>query len=379
MNNSEGSAYLLVMVLMAALFLMTATAIGISASGRRTSVRYIYFAGLYDLAVSGCERAKILLRYEVENQKEDIAQEIITNIKARGIKNYLIYEDGSFYIDGFMPLFRLGKINALNVFINEALNGPAFIGWQARQWRYFSYELSVSTGTYKIKTHIFHTGGGNYDVVTTALKEVSGSSGTPMHVQGRINWPAFNFRPVFIPLSYSWRADVPPFFDSAVKKYAPLNTLNWGILPTSHNWTEENAVTITNYPYIYTNDFASVPMIIIYTGLVPLEIYGTQMFNGIIISNADVNINVHMRGSVISGGTVNYLHIIYDPYMLFSVPMDKHMKKIIFDFLGITNFSSGVDINEILGYVYIANFKDICFEPLSRFKPRLSALQNVAN
>ena len=379
MNKSDGNAYILVMIIMMALFLMTSAAVGISASGRRTSVRYINFAGLYDLAAGGCERALFVLRDIIGNQIEEFATYIIDGMKERGMDGYLKYEDGGFYLDGFMPLFRRKKINELNDFI-ENLNGPVFLNWQPRQWRYFSYYLTVSTGTYSIKTHIFHTGGGNYDVLTTAVKEVNGTSGAAMPVQGRISWPNFTFKPEIVPLSYTWRADVPPLFDSAVKSSMDLSSMfNWENLPSAHNWTEENAFLVTSNPYINTDYYEGVSTLLIYTGFPPLEIYGTKIFNGIIISGADVNISTQMRGSVISVGEISHTHIIHDPYILFSIPIEKNTQKTVFDFLGITNFSGGRNVNEVLGDITIENFADICFEPLSEFIPRLSALQNVAN
>jgi len=151
-----------VVTMMLTLFLVVVAVLGTTASGRQTSSRYIYFAGLYDLALAANERVLHIF---------DIEEQIIASLQEKELEEYFIEAD----------TIRSVKNEQLASFLSEnfGIRGGEY---------YFSYRLTVTSGVYYVRTYISHRPRA-LELRSVALKEVNGITGTPVRVYARIEWP----------------------------------------------------------------------------------------------------------------------------------------------------------------------------------------------
>ena len=129
-KSSTGSAYVMILIVMLTLFLLLTAALGVTAVGRRVSGQYMRFAGLYNLALAGNERALFLLEAE-------------------------------------RALLAEADIEA-----DAALLWTGFAQTQLQNdggWRYFYYRLGTATGEYYVRTRL-RLEGHRFRVVTEARK-----------------------------------------------------------------------------------------------------------------------------------------------------------------------------------------------------------------
>ena len=381
-KKSTGSAYIFILITMMTLFLLITAAIGLTTSARRISGYYIHFASLYDLSVAGNERALIILNDKVQDNSEDMTRRILNRLYEQGIESYLTFHEGDFLLEGFMTDFREEK-NILLIDFLESFNLTHLSG---HFWRYFSYSLNLATGTYEIRTNL-RQNSGRYVTHSSSIKIINDLPGPAATVRGQIYWPTFDHHAEIIPTAYTWRYEEPPaMFGTGNYSFAGQPSIfDFSTMPETHLWNAENALLITDFPYINVFGFAGTPSIILFPNPAPLTIYGSVQFEGIIISAGDIYIEGNVRGSVIAGGTISMspgFQTIHDPDILFSIPLEEEMRRNVFDFLRLTDFDGAsetvTDISELLGYVKIADF-DFYIEPLNSFVPRLTGIQYVAN
>ena len=392
-KNTSGSAYLFVVMATMAGFMMVTIALSVTAVSRQISGYYIRFAGLYDLALAGSERAKILLMdevsYHTEFMAEEVRQRLINEIGNRtghtghtghteytGIEDHLIYYNGQFLLDHiFMEMYREEKDQIIASFMQKNFGTlpRRLIPTPARPIRhYFSYSLGVTTGRYEVRTEIWpdyrasriNQGNPNqrdpgYRVVSTAHKVVDNITGNATEVYGWIMWPAFTEGISVLPTAYQWRGthyNIPLWFTAGAYSYAHFPG-NFAALPI-RSQDPENALYITDLlsgesgesgesarlTNNYLHQLSRGPTLFIHTGTGPLEILGPLDFNGIIISAGDVFIeNMTIRGSVIASGQIYKTgsQVIPDYNMLFAIQMEEGNRRMIFDFLGLTRFKEG--------------------------------------
>ena len=382
-----GSTYIFVLMVMLTLFLLIIAVMGVTASGRRISGYYVQFAGLYDLALAGNERALFILCQEVRYHSQIIIERAHHRLYEDGIENHLIYRDGEFLLgDHFLRLFREEKNEVLVDFLADNFSTGLFrdaLG-QSHTGRYFSYSLGVGTGVYDVRTYLFEPRLNSYRVRSTANKFIGGQPGIITAVYGRIEWPAFTHQTVVIPVAYAWRSTAPARFTTGAYSFADFPG-NFAGLPI-HYWRPENTLHITSSSLIDVQNFSGAPTLIIYTGFAPLHIYGASVFNGIILSRGDVYVeNVTIKGSVIVGGAVHLVSGAFiepTPDMLFSVSMTEEFRHKVFDVLGLTRFNQAgaqtEDIAWLLRYVKITDF-ELDIDPLDDFMPQLIQVQQIAN
>ena len=360
-----GGAYVFVLTVMLGLFLMITAVIGVTASSRRISGHYIQFAGIYDLALAGNERAFLLLQREAEGQIETIVERVYQKLYDEGLESHLIYDEGRFLLGNhFNTLFRQEKRGLIDDFLTHSLERRQL------QYFYFFYSLEVATGTYNVETRINSIPGG-YRVRSTADK-----GGTSTWVYGQIEWPAFTHQAEIIPTAYAWRGDDPPHW-FRVGYYALAGIPGDFFALPLYTWEAENALIIADSLPLGLPD---TPTFVIYTGTMPLHI--SDCFEGIIISYGDVYIEgAHIRGSVISAGQVHldsYASAQAEPDMIFSIPMTDEARRMVFEFLSLARFSEAGDAEWILGDVKIADF-ELKVEWAEGFAPQLTRLQRVSN
>jgi len=157
------------------MFVMVVTVLGITAVGRQTSTQYTEFAGLYDLALSANERTMQILDRSLDNLNED----------------HLIFRNGEFFIDEHLIWEQL--IN----FLDENF------GFSSGEY-YYSYNLSVATGIYHVRTYIYPRQRA-FELRSVASKAIDGQIGTPIRVYARLTWP--NLRDIEVtPMNYIWHS-----------------------------------------------------------------------------------------------------------------------------------------------------------------------------
>jgi len=156
------SSITFVVTVMLTLFLVVAAVLGTTASGRQTSSRYIYFAGLYDLALAANQRALLLFDQE---------EQIIARLEEKEIEGYVIDTD----------IILSVKQEHIAEFLSQNFGARA-------GYYYFSYRLTVTSGVYYVQTYISQRPLA-LELRSTAHKEVNGIAGTPVRVYARIEWP----------------------------------------------------------------------------------------------------------------------------------------------------------------------------------------------
>ena len=183
-KGQEGSAYIFVLMAALILFLLIGVAINVTTQSRNISARYIQFAGLYDLALAGNERILFLLKQTVSVEEIVLAaKNRIHDIDIEELENYLTYIDGEFFISGkFMRLLREEKNNA----VSNLLQDTDFFRRSQRRY-YFSYSLTLDTGTYEVRTYVWRSIH-NLRVRSTARKITGEIQTAPTIVYGDIEW-----------------------------------------------------------------------------------------------------------------------------------------------------------------------------------------------
>ena len=181
-----------VMTIMFTLLLMSAAVLGMTASGRQTSSRYVEFTGLYDLALASNGRAMRLLDGEFKNWDKLLEEDV---------EKLLTFRGGEFYLDANL-LWDWKQIQ-LEDFLADNFG-------YSRNRYYFSYSLTVPTGVYFVRTYIYPRRRA-FDLRSVAYKKIDGVPGSSTRVSSRIEWPGLADVKL-IPISYTWRNGPPGFF-----------------------------------------------------------------------------------------------------------------------------------------------------------------------
>jgi len=164
------SALTFVITMMITLLLIVLAVHGTTASGRQTSSRYISFAGLYDLALAANQRAFFLLDQEAQ---------ILAHLQEKNFEEYLVYAHGSYLIEA--DFIRIVKQAQLSEFLSQNFGTTG-------EYFYFSYSLTVPSGTYYVRTYISKRPRA-LALRSVAHKEINGLAGTPVRVYASIEWP----------------------------------------------------------------------------------------------------------------------------------------------------------------------------------------------
>lgn len=194
MTPAANSAYMFVIVLSLSLFMIIFSVIALTATSRRTSAQYIHFAGLYNLAMASCERVLFLLPQD----NDALTEQVRERLRTEGVEPRLVYIDGNLSLEGrFLQLFREEKNRAISAYLAENLG-------RVHAQYFFSYNLTVPTGTYAVRTYISPVAG-VYRVRSTASK----NGGQELIVCGQIYWPSFRHSAIVIPTAVEWRYGSP--------------------------------------------------------------------------------------------------------------------------------------------------------------------------
>lgn len=209
-NRKFGGAYIYVIMIMMMVFLLTTAALSMTATSRLTSSRYISFAGLYNLAVAGNERAMILLMQELNDNRDEILEAVRLRLLSEVLINeHLTYHDGHLELRGpFALIFSDEKNKVIDSFLNLRLREQSYFDHLMAPFteHYFSYRLALSTGVYYVHTGLeAHQGG--YRVRSRAAKEVNGRRSADVVVYGNIEWPSAHA--IVIPTYYEFMAGNP--------------------------------------------------------------------------------------------------------------------------------------------------------------------------
>ena len=159
LKSRRGGAYIMVLTATMLVFILVGMALTISTVSRRITARYTYFMGLYDLAVSGNEKALFLLHEEWESYKDAVTMQAL---------NRMIQENAFSleYADGVIRLNPAVHERFRQIFIQEAmviLNGALKDAFYTRtlrcfnesidqDWSIFTWSLEVEIETEDLVT-----------------------------------------------------------------------------------------------------------------------------------------------------------------------------------------------------------------------------------
>jgi len=377
-KNQAGGAYIFVLMIMLITFLVVGTILGITATSRIISSRYMEFTGFHNLATAANEQVLLLFQQEISQNSENIIENIQQMLENDGLEQHLVFYDGSFYLsDSSMQFFR-DAANAVIVEFLQSLNNPIIYTLQANAERY--EVITTITTNPPISTNPTH-----YNVSTIVRNIAPDRVNNPITVSGTIHLPDFSQTEnsensensknsknsiEVLPIAYKWRNEPPNWLQTAQTQNATF--LDWDMFTplASRLWHEETAIYISNFP-VYTANFEDAPTLVVhtsYSSYSTLQVNAAAGFNGVIIAPVQIEIiEGNLTGSVISGGAITgdplgqtvysisahtNENFIFDLVHIEDVP-------IIFDFLGISNFSAAntSNIASVLGYLEIDDFQ----------------------
>jgi len=380
------STYIFVIVVMLVSFVLISTAVAVSAPARRTSANYGRFASLYDIGLSACERMKLLLYEELEDNKDSFSEELAQRLKYVNYENDLNFEEGRFILgNDHLNIFREVREKIVQDFLDRdftPINAP-------REYS-FRYNINSSTGVYNIHvnaeircvdircsiracTNPSHRG---VNVRANVGKHNGNFSSMPLNIFGRIEWRRRAVvQAELIPLSYEWRDGPPDWFKNA---QSPHQTISLDI----SGLESEAAIHIVSESveadgiYLNVDMFNGEPTMVINPHNHPLYLYGDN-FRGIIIAKSDIFINtLGAEGSIISGGEIFGSGVTTSPDILFEIETDEVARRILYDMLGITNFAA-LGRREATAVLKDIEIKDFEIEPVNLFEPVLVGVQQV--
>jgi len=172
------------MVLVATMFILMLAAIALTVTtvSRRTTARYFYHVGLFDLAVSGNEQAFFLLNHEWPALRHDAYVQALIHIASM---------DGMLaYLHGTVHLTPEGQTVFRDIFANIAtgmLHGhvPARLTWSLDA--NLHTEFGIIRDDYRAITNLAMWGS-RFAVDTTVRRYENNVPGTPAVVGASIEW-----------------------------------------------------------------------------------------------------------------------------------------------------------------------------------------------
>lgn len=363
---NRGGAYILVLVVMLAVFSMMILMLSVTSYERKVTAAYGGYAGLYSMAVSGAENALNVLNNQFRFHQDDFRLEAVERLKTGDKTGMLEYEllelddvyGGEFYLsEDSISDIRTDFLQRVN---DELSGGDVYI---------MESKLDTGNGLYSTVTEIkpIISGKNIYELISTVRKSDSGSLSA---AQGYLQWREQSQRIKVIP-TYKWKA-VLPMFRYAIATFGELiadgdvepmlyteEEGNFDSLVISDmsleqtSWQEDNPVFITDEPtridvsILYRNG-APVPSMLIFTGSGRLELYASEMSNnaffGVVVSRGEVLLSsVDVTGNVLAAHDViiDGANIYADIEMIFKIdPADKRLRRKLLDYLLITDFAS---------------------------------------
>ena len=192
------------------IFILVAMALTISTVSRRLTARYAYFMGLYDLAVSGNEKALFLLDQEWERHRDAVTLQALTRIIQDSFEN-LEYSNGEIHLTA-TALFQQIFIQEAMTRLNYATSGMfptrelrCFHASAQFNWSIFSWDMEVEIETEDITTidvyRVITTFRSNHSndrfiVRTDTRKYVNDVPGFPTQVEASIVWELSGYRKI---------------------------------------------------------------------------------------------------------------------------------------------------------------------------------------
>jgi len=356
-----GNAYIMVMIAVMAIMMLVAVVLTITTSARRTTMRYIDHAGLYDLAVAGNEQALFLLRQGVATNRAQLNAAVRARLLA-DIEANLVYYNRRFYIAS-EPLAQFFVEETTPYALQNLQKYFTVFGLEYRRvWDmevHFTVGGDIFTDRYHGVTTVSRVAG-DFFVTSRLAKYIESARGHPVQVDARIIWPAIVCTCEFFP-EFSWRR-LPPVFSAAFRPNINMAAaIDLTLLPYLIPREEDDLLVLTGNSF----DISEInrPLVIIHTGE-DLQIFTSDTFNnifrGIIISLGNVSFDdVYFLGNVWAGGeVVSTVSYSPDADLLFDIEITPLLRQYFFDFLRISNFTragSFSQISDVLGSLAISN------------------------
>ena len=383
LKRSRGGAYVFILVVAALLFMIASSAIAITAPGRLVSARYPAYSNLYGLAVSMNERAFFILRETIESNGSEFDEKARAKILDEKIKERLVFEGGEFKLaHPSSRCYVLEYISLCYESFEETLRGEFIFsgGSYAAEW-----EIAVSLAGdspiaehYSGNTKLTRRAGG-YDASTEARKELNGTTGSPVFVEASIKWPAGSHEEVLVP-SYMWR-EKPEYFARCLNAAGTVyvEEADGGrVLPDGGSYVVnafipdffgaaglledlslagERSIVFAG-PLLDVSALATGDYAVISEG--PLELFASDgsrnAFSGVIVCGGDLSVKgVSINGSAIVRRDIVFLGeaaFEYDADVMFRLPLAESSKRLLFDFLKLTNFfGASSNAETVLGFL----------------------------
>jgi len=359
--NNRGNAYIMVMIAAMAIMMLIAVALTITTSARRTTARYIYHAGLYDLAVAGNEQALFLLQQGIVASRtqfnDAIRARLLDDIEAN-----LVYYNRRFYI---------ANDTLSQIFIEEATPHAlqnlrryfSIFGLEYRRiWNMevnFTIGDDIFTDRYHGTTNVSPMAG-DFSVTSSVAKYIEVARGHPVQVDARIVWPDLVCICEFLP-EFSWRNELPVFSVAFRPNINMVIAVDLTLLPYIVPQEEDDLFVLAGNSF----DVSEIdrPMAIIHTGE-DLRIFTSDPFNnnfrGIIISLGDISFEyVYFQGNTwASGEIISNVGYLPDADVLFDIELSPLLQQYFFDLLRIsrfTNAGNSAQIADVLGELTISH------------------------
>jgi len=337
---------------MMALLIWAIAAMNVTRAGRRVSAQYINYAGLYDLALAGAEKAFLVIREQAAQNSEYIADYvkdlIRQDLSTYGIENRIIYYNGQFYLTSPFYGFNRFYFSLYQRAMNPVL-----------RFNPIEYHIYVGDTLYTVRICLPSGFSGGSAIVQAEVE--SNRIERVTFAQAEVRWPnpPPGYAEILIPLNYTWRNEPPTWFEGGVTGLNYIDN-NFPLQPTQP-WSPDYAVWTGSQSQLNIQNFhvngVPVPTMIVHNGATPLRLYSSDspLFEGIIISHAGVILdNITVRGAVVAEITNHsyydedghYLGYYYNYYIqvdtgiLFEIPLPEESRRMVFDFLGLTRFGS---------------------------------------
>ena len=340
--DETGSAYLYVLFVMMATFLILRVIIATTSHSVLIANAAYRSSNLYHMAKSGIDKGTYALNNIIFENKQSINRKVLEDIQNIDLRNNVTFisdsnvHSGNFYLESnfYNDLFR----NHANSYISRFLQNT-----QA------TLSLEVATYSAHISIH-YDILRQHYIITSVATHEETNISVT---LEAIVIFNIDNFSKI-VHENYSWH-HIPTHFSNTIFKYADFHTVfNNQINLNEHSWSygyplifntaEDLHIDISRF---YTSGIPS-STIIIHSGLGNLYIYASNennnKFSGVIVSSGNIIFSYGhyiVEGNLISAGNIYFhsLEMILNNNILLDINFEnKEDKRILLDSLFLTNF-----------------------------------------
>jgi len=334
-----------ILLMLAAVLLIT------SATARRTSAGYIYFSGLYDMAVAGIEVKLFVLQQALEENYGHITRLTIEDVTLNS-EQRLRFEDSNFvFSDKSLRAQFISQAEAFFLTHYRSRN------WHTRLEYFLPDEQFFSDDFQGAATILRNTDTRALEITTDVTKSTGHSVGHSARVKARIEWGSQECNCIFSPYFY-WR-DAPERFLNVPQEFISENYINRDALPQlRQSLLPDDAVIIID-ERTYSMDISafSEPVVIIFTGeSLHLFSTGIALFDALIVSYGDVFLDeISVLGNIFATDAVHTTTApIPNQDILFDIDISKSAQLHLFDFLTVSNFANGgTRLGDVLGDLII--------------------------